>query len=451
MQDRFTEYYCCPQSYSRFTARRPLSAEPGFFRFGDEIAYGQCSGALPAATAGGSLPDLSALVTSGDSGVILPFDLNQAVDSLRGEGYRAAENRNLASRPLVRNVYYGLRPFLPFSLKRRLQRTYLRDWRNISFPRWPVDCAVDEIFRQLMGLAVQLTPQKEIPFIWFWPNGASACAVLTHDVETQVGRDFCLALMELDESFGFKASFQFVPEVRYTLSDSLLGAVRKRGFEVCVQDLNHDGQLYRNEREFRSRARKINAYGKAWEARGFRSAVLYRRQEWLDALEFDYDMSVPNSGRLDPQRGGCCTAMPYFIGDIVELPVTTTQDYSLFHVLDDFSIKLWEQQIHCIMQQHGLMNFIIHPDYILGAKAQGTIRELLSHLSSLRAQQNVWTPTPGEVALWWRQRSKMSIVNESGMWQVRGEGSERARIAYACFESGRVVYRTVKKSAATSD
>ena len=435
MQDSFTDYYRCPQSYSTFTAKQPLSSRSGYFRFAGEIAYGQCADAAPATSAGALLPDLSGFVASEEGRVVLPFDVDQVVENLRGEAYTAAD-RPLASVPVVHNLYYGLRPFIPFPLRKRLQQAYLSNWRKIEFPRWPVECAVDKIFTELMALAIQRTPQKEIPFIWFWPEGASACAVLTHDVENRVGRDFCPALMDLDESFAFKASFQFVPEVRYAVSDSLLQSVRNRGFEICVQDLNHDGQLYRDERQFRNRVKKINAYGKAWKASGFRSAVLYRRQEWFDALDFDYDMSVPNSGRLDPQRGGCCTVMPYFIGNILELPVTTTQDYSIFNVLRDYSIELWKDQIHRIMEQHGFISVIIHPDYILGSKEQGTIKQLLSHLSSLRAERNVWTPTPGEVAKWWRQRSKMSLVEEFGMLRVRGEGSERARIAYACLEAG---------------
>ena len=136
--------------------------------------------------------------------------------------------------------------------------------------------------------------------------------------------------------------------------------------------------------------------------------------------------------------------MPYFIGNLLELPVTTTQDYSLFNVLGDYSIDLWRQQIDRIMQQHGLISFIIHPDYILGSKQQNTIKHLLGHLSELREEHGVWTPTPGEAAKWWRQRSKMSIVDESGVLRVRGEGSERARIAYAHIEDGQVVYRVAE-------
>jgi len=81
------------------------------------------------------------------------------------------------------------------------------------------------------------------------------------------------------------------------------------------------------------RVARINAYGKEFGATGFRAGVLYRNQRWFDALDFEYDSSVPNVAHLDPQRGGCCTVMPYFVGKMLELPVTMTQDYTLFHIL----------------------------------------------------------------------------------------------------------------------
>jgi len=451
MQDIFTEHYRCPRQYSIFTARQPLSEQSGYFRFASEIAYGQCAGVPPAPLAEAVLPDLTAFVGSEEGRIVLPFDVNQVIDGLRGEFYVSSGAARSASPPVLHDIYYGLRPFMPLVLRRRLQQIYLSNWRNIAFPRWPVECAVDSILEQLMALAIQRTPQRRIPFIWFWPDGAPACAVLTHDVETDAGRDYCSAVMDMDDSFGLKASFQLVPEVRYAVSDSLLQSMRNRGFEICVQDLNHDGQLYRDEQQFRIRAKSINGYGKAWKANGFRSAVLYRKQEWFDALEVDYDMSVPNVGSLDPQRGGCCTVKPYFIGNILELPVTTTQDYSLFHVLHDYGIDLWKQQIQKIMAHNGFISFIVHPDYIQGLKERDTIEQLLNHLRSIREKENLWTPTPGEVAKWWLQRSKMSIVEEAGKLRIQGEGAERARIVYATIESERVVYRTVEKAAARSN
>src|SRR5580700_9910875 len=100
--------------------------------------------------------------------------------------------------------------------------------------------------------------------------------------------------------------------------------------------------------EFLRRAKHINLYGLKFGAEGFRSAVLYRNLDWYDALEFSYDMSVPNVAHLDPQQGGCCTVFPYFIGKVLELPVTATQDYSLFHILNDYSTSLWKRQISLI-------------------------------------------------------------------------------------------------------
>ena len=95
---------------------------------------------------------------------------------------------------------------------------------------------------------------------------------------------------------------------------TFLNSIRDRGFAVNIQDLNHDGRLFKSHAEFLARVAKINSYAEQYGAEGFRSAILYRVEKWFGALKFAYDMSVPNVAHLDPQRGGCCTVMPYFIG-----------------------------------------------------------------------------------------------------------------------------------------
>jgi hypothetical protein len=299
---------------------------------------------------------------------------------------------------------------------------------------------VDNLLEHLLLLSLRASQQREIPFIWFWPNGAASCAIMTHDVETSAGRDFCGSLMDIDDKYGMKASFQVVPEVRYEVSEGYLESIRSRGFEVNVQDLNHDGHLFRTKEQFLARAVKINEYRRQFKAEGFRSAVLYRRQKWYDALDFSYDMSVPNVAHLDPQRGGCCTVMPYFVGNLIELPVTTTQDYSLFHILREHSIELWKQQIELIRAKHGLISFIIHPDYIIDRKNRSTFEALLQYLKDLKAEKNIWTPLPREVASWWKERSNLRLVEVNGTWQIEGERKERARIAYATEKDGQLVY-----------
>jgi hypothetical protein len=224
------------------------------------------------------------------------------------------------------------------------------------------------------------------------------------------------------------------------VSQKFLDSIRTRGFEVNVQDLNHDGRLYKDRSEFARRAEKINEYGRRFGASGFRSAILYRRQEWYSDLDFSYDMSVPSSGHLEPQRGGCCTIMPYFVGKMLELPVTTTQDYSLFNYLRSFSIDLWKRQIDLILEQNGLISFIVHPDYITKERESRIYQQLLAHLAWLRTQKSVWVAAPGEIDRWWRQRSKMELVSDGGGWRIEGAGSERARVAYASEKDGRLVF-----------
>jgi len=151
-------------------------------------------------------------------------------------------------------------------------------------------------------------------------------------------------------------------------------------------------------------------------------------------------MSMPNVANLDPQRGGCCTVMPYFIGDILELPLTTIQDYSLFHVLNEHSIDLWRVQLEMILAKNGLASFIVHPDYIIESETQVVYKDLLGLLSELCGREAVWFALPNEIDSWWRARSRMSIVKDGESWQIVGEGADRAVLAFAKAVDGQLAY-----------
>ena len=133
--------------------------------------------------------------------------------------------------------------------------------------------------------------------------------------------------------------------------------------------------------------------------------------------------------------------MPYFLpGGVLELPLTTTEDYTLFHILKDHSTLLWKQQMETIIKGNGLISFIIHPDYILDSHSQKTYNTLLNELARLRTDRGVWLPLPGEVDRWWRARSQMNLVSSGKEWKVSGPGSERARVAYAQLDGDRLTY-----------
>jgi hypothetical protein len=386
------------------------------------------------------LDDVSREIRVDGTSIELPFDPEEIIQNLRQERYAAASPRYGQRFSIAREFYYMARPWMPLAVRKRLQQIYLRGWEKLAFPKWPVDRTVDRLFEQMLVLMLRSKGIESIPFIWFWPDGANACAIMTHDVEGEPGKGFCSQLMDIDETFGIPASFQIVPQERYSIEPKFLDQIRRRGFEVNIQDLNHDGRLFLHRSEFERRVKTINRYGREYQAAGFRSAVLYRNQEWFNLLEFEYDMSVPSVAHLDPQRGGCCTIMPYFVGELLELPVTTTQDYSLFNILNDFSMDLWQQQSQFILENHGLMNFIVHPDYILQGKAQQRYKSLLTLLTRFRAEEGLWVALPEDVNRWWRQRDQMMLTRKGGAWSIEGESSERACVAYAFLENDRLVY-----------
>jgi hypothetical protein len=444
------EFFRCAPELIAMCSPAECDSQPGYFRFGPgTICYGPSAiGSLSTVNSNG-LPDLARYVTCDGSTLRLPFDASTIVDNLRLERYPANVNAGASavlSSETARRVYYQVRPMLSDSLRKNLQKLFLLGWNKLPFPQWPVDASVEHMLERLLLLSMKAEKLDRVPFIWFWPDGASSSAIMTHDVETNAGINFVPDLIDIDDAFGIKASYQLIPERRYRLSRDLLDTIRKRGCEINVHGLNHDGNLFRDRKTFLKQAHWINHYVQDYGADGFRSACMYRNVAWYDELGVSYDMSVPNVAHLEPQRGGCCTVFPYFIGRILELPLTTVQDYSLFHILGDYSIELWKKQIELILERHGLISFIVHPDYLLAEKALLVYKNLLAHLSQLRSTKRIWIARPGDVNRWWRQRNAMKLVFARGKWCIIGPGQERARIAFASIKDDKIVYSVEQSS-----
>jgi hypothetical protein len=364
------------------------------------------------------------------------------IESLRHERYVQQKDSGLLAERYMSRAYYLLRPMMPVTIRRMLQRIYLRDWRDLNFPRWPVDTSVERLMERALNEILRTQGLDRVPFIWFWPDGARAAVMMTHDVETRSGLGRVGDLIGVDKEFGLRASYQLVPRGRYSVTAQLLDSIRKHGCEVNVHGLTHDGNEFHSREVFNRQFVQLGECAREFGAEGFRSACMYRNAEWLGDLPFQYDMSLPNVAHLEAQRGGCCTVFPFFIDNIVELPLTTVQDYSLFHVLQDYSTGIWKRQIEMIAQRHGLISFIVHPDYVFTPRAMATYRELMKYLSALRG---VWTALPGELNRWWRQRSQMRIVGADGRLRIEGAGRERACLAWAIVRGEGVEYAVDSK------
>jgi hypothetical protein len=438
------DHYRVPEGVLGRIATPTPSGDAGFFRFGPEtVCYGHSASGVSTSVEQSKHCDAFKSMRFDDSSVYLPFDPAEVVENLRRERYEPSlvpGREKIVTQQWMLDAYYFVRAFLPVEVRRRMQRAYFSDWKTRPFPAWPVDSTVDTLHRDLLRLLMEAAHVRRVPFVWFWPEGAPNCVIMTHDVETLAGRNFTTRLMDLDDSYGFKASFQIIPETRYDVPDEYVREIKNRGFEFNIHDLNHDGHLYQKRAEFLRRAIKINEYAHRYNAHGFRAGSMYRIIDWYDVFEFSYDMSLSSVAHLEPKRGGCCTVFPFFIGKILELPLTTSQDYSIVHILKDYSIDLWKKQLDLIRHENGLMSFIAHPDYLINRRARKVYESLLSFLREMIAREKTWAALPGEVDEWWRIRSKLNVVRNGNDWRIEGAGKERARLAYAVLDGNRFTY-----------
>ena len=444
MTKSISDYYKLSTLPVEVGLQSALADEQGFFLFGpDASCFGRTTISNTVRKEHLHLVDISPYSSFSHGQLSLPFSIDEIVNNLRLERYinnSISRDDQTALKKTIYSLYYFLRPVFPVRFRKHLQRVALSDWNDQKFPHWPIDFSVDHLFESILKSIMKGGKVNSIPFIWFWPKGYHACIIMTHDVETAAGRDACSNLMDIEDKFGFKSSFEIVPEVRYEVPESFLDEIRTRGCEICLHGLNHDGQLFTSKQIFLQRVNRINDYAEKFGAIGFRSPVMYRNVDWFKYFNFKYDMSLPNAGHLDPQRGGCCTVMPYFIGKILELPLTTIQDYSLYHYLKKDGIDLWKQQASMILEKNGLISFIIHPDYTLSNKEQLIYSSLLQYLSTLRDEKNAWVALPRDVYSWWNLRSQMKLVTENGRTRIIGEGSDTAVLAHATLDGESLKY-----------
>src|SRR5260370_12541636 len=182
----FVEHYRCVDQAADFGPMGETSGEAGCFRFGaDAICYGQVGGGFTGDDVREELNDAFTQVQVEDGRCLIPFEPTEIVENLRRERYIADVANATGKNPrdgFIRKAYYAARPLLPVGVRKHLQRIALKGWDKKPFPCWPVDRSVDKIFERLMRLALVSRGIDRIPFIWFWPERKSFCAIMSHAV-----------------------------------------------------------------------------------------------------------------------------------------------------------------------------------------------------------------------------------------------------------------------------
>ncbi len=335
-------------------------------------------------------------------------------------------------------AYYALRPFMPRGIQLALRRVYAKKQAHVEFPRWPIEPILVERANAEMKARIELSTEAKIPLINFWPECYQAAVVLTHDVEwADPGVRNIPRVRELERKYNVVSSWNFVAE-RYPFDKKIFRALRDQGCEIGLHGLYHDGKKFSSRKIFEERLPRMNAYIKEWGVVGFRSPATHRNPDWMHEIAVEYDSSFPDTDPFEPQSGGCCSIFPFFLGNMVELPITLVQDHTLIEILQQEDIALWKRKAEWIIENHGLINIIIHPDYMVSDK---NLRYYEEFLKFITAKDNLWFALPMDVAQWWRERSSSHVANPDGAASfIQGPARERGTVAWATLENGNVKY-----------
>lgn len=298
--------------------------------------------------------------------------------------YLSEHDLQMTFSPAKKLYYSALRPLMPIPLRQRLQRKVVAGVNCRPGFIWP---ALVELLKCDQTLWRSYTQA-------LYPDGHDCAVILTHDVETQAGFDFIPTLMELEEAYGLKSSWNLVPH-KYILRQEVIDLIESKGHEIGIHGYNHDGTLYYSKTRFLRRAERINEALHRFHAVGFRSPQVHRNLQWLQHLDVLYDASCFDYDPYQPFPGGTACIWPFMAGKFVELPYTLPQDHTLFCALGQRDISVWLEKMDWLVENHGMILSITHPDYLM---VDGRMRLYEAFLSRLKAVPNSWLCLPREMA-----------------------------------------------------
>jgi peptidoglycan/xylan/chitin deacetylase (PgdA/CDA1 family) len=341
-------------------------------------------------------------------------------------------------------AYYRLKPAIPRPVQLAVRQAYARRLRRRhevgdGFPRWPIEPVLVERLERHFHARLHDTGAKRLPLIGLWPDGHRFAFILTHDVEGPRGLANVPQMLELERRHGMVSSWNLVGD-DYAIDPAIVDAIRAAGGEIGLHGLTHDGRLFESRRAFERQLPGIRERVAEWGVAGFRSPATLRNAAWMPELPVSYDSSFPDTDPFEPHPGGCCSILPFFLGPVVELPMTLTQDHTLFEILRERDIALWRRKANWIARHGGLVTVLVHPDYMLSEDRLRRYEELLEFLGAL---EGGWHALPRDVARWWRRRAALDGELRTG--QSLDEAAlarADARVAWAREDRGRIVMET---------
>ncbi len=330
--------------------------------------------------------------------ILTPFNLN---DKEMLEHYLLEDNCT-PHFTIEHKLYYNmLRPIMPLKIRQRLQEKYIS---NKPFKSNFID-------EEFINLIKQVNNFEE-DWKHLYPDKNMTAIILTHDVDTQLGFNNIPKILELEERLNFKSCWYIVP-YKYKIDEGIINLIKENGHEIGIHGYNHDGKLYYSKKIFDKRSYFINEAIKKYNAVGFRSPMVHRNLEWLQRLNIQYDASCFDYDPFQPFPGGTRFIWPFIVGKFVELPYTLPQDHTLFFELKQKNINIWRNKIKWLIDNHGMVLTLTHPDYLSAKKLYMNLYTELLEL--LKSTENAWYCLPHEMVKWWLRKEavKSDDKNES--------------------------------------
>ncbi len=205
-------------------------------------------------------------------------------------------------------------------------------WKRRSVDRWarfpgfPLDLTVDALFDLASDLdqTVAVTPP--------WRDGPTP-VLLSHDIDSAEGlANLERQFLDREEAVGAR-SMNFIVPRAWPLDHAALERIRGRGHALGIHGYEHANRTPFAEPD--ERRRRLDAAGDLiarYDIKGYRAPSLARSPALLADLadRYAWDSSIPTSGGLFPvPNNGCATARPFWIGTLLEIPLSMPRDGSL--------------------------------------------------------------------------------------------------------------------------
>lgn len=269
------------------------------------------------------------VVTKGDDGHRINFDIEKTIEVIRTEQYPGAELAIPSAAKLPFD--YSKLPMSVVGMAAKAMYKQIDKSKLPPYPAWPLDHSADILY------SIERNDKKAQPLQW--PDEKKYAFALTHDVDTDWvfrNRKWFDAFTSVEEKHGFRSAWYAVPmSSKSRPARAGLAELVNRGHEVGIHGVTHDPCL--------ADLPHTELVGKLTTARdmmsdfcvdqvGYRAPWLSRSESLYEALRsagFLYDTTRPTANferNNAKSNNGCGTLFPFRDHDIVELPITLPQD-----------------------------------------------------------------------------------------------------------------------------